>query len=105
MVAGYTYAHALDDVGANWDFGYGAGLPQDSYNVGREYASSDFDIRHRLTLSLDLRNSWDAKDSCADAGRMGTQFHCDAGEFATVGSNRYGNGCSRSGPATRKSSS
>jgi carboxypeptidase family protein len=52
MVAGYTYAHALDDVGANWDFGYGAGLPQDSFNVGREYANSDFDIRHRLTLSL-----------------------------------------------------
>ncbi|MGA2100706.1 MAG: TonB-dependent receptor, partial [Candidatus Sulfotelmatobacter sp.] len=25
MVAGYTYAHALDDVGANWDFGYGSG--------------------------------------------------------------------------------
>jgi len=52
MVAGYTYSHSLDDVGANWDFGYGAGLPQDSYHVGREYASSDFDIRHRLTLSF-----------------------------------------------------
>jgi hypothetical protein len=52
MVAGYTYSHALDDVGANWDFGYGSGLPQDSYHVGREYANSDFDIRHRLTLSL-----------------------------------------------------
>ena len=52
MVAGYTYGHALDDVGANWDFGYGAGLPQDSTNVGREYANSDFDIRHRLTVSL-----------------------------------------------------
>ena len=52
MVAGYTYAHALDAVGANWDFGYGAGLPQDSYHLGREYASSDFDIRHRVTLSL-----------------------------------------------------
>jgi len=52
MVAGYTYAHSLDDVGANWDFGYGAGLPVDSFNVGREYGSSDFDIRHRLTLSL-----------------------------------------------------
>jgi len=52
MVAGYTYSHSLDDVGANWDFGYGAGLPQDSYNVGREYASSDFDIRQRFTLSL-----------------------------------------------------
>ncbi len=52
MVAGYTFSHSLDDVGANWDFGYGAGLPQDSFNVGREYASSDFDIRQRLTLSL-----------------------------------------------------
>jgi hypothetical protein len=52
MVAGYTYGHALDDVGANWDFGYGAGLPQDSSHVGREYSNSDFDIRHRLTVSL-----------------------------------------------------
>ncbi|MFZ0307363.1 MAG: carboxypeptidase regulatory-like domain-containing protein [Candidatus Sulfotelmatobacter sp.] len=52
MVAGYTFSHSLDDVGANWDFGYGAGLPEDSYNVGREYASSDFDIRQRFTLSL-----------------------------------------------------
>jgi hypothetical protein len=52
MVLGYTYSHALDDVGANWDFGYGSGLPQNSYNVGAEYANSDFDIRHRFTLSL-----------------------------------------------------
>jgi hypothetical protein len=52
MVAGYTYSHASDDVGANWDFGYGSGLPQNAYNVGAEYANSDFDIRHRLTLSL-----------------------------------------------------
>jgi len=52
MVLGYTYSHASDDVGANWDFGYGSGLPQDAYNVGREYANSDFDIRHRLTASL-----------------------------------------------------
>src|SRR6266700_7638952 len=52
MFAGYTFSHSLDDVGANWDFGYGSGLPQDSSHVGREYANSDFDIRHRLTLSL-----------------------------------------------------
>jgi Carboxypeptidase regulatory-like domain/TonB dependent receptor len=52
MVMGYTYSHASDDVGANWDFGYGSGLPQDSTHVGREYANSDFDIRHRFTLSL-----------------------------------------------------
>lgn len=52
MVAGYTYSHALDNVAANWDFGYGYGLPQNSYNTGAEYASSDFDIRHRFTLSI-----------------------------------------------------
>jgi hypothetical protein len=52
MVAGYTYSHALDDVGANWDFGYGSGLPQNAHNPGAEYANSDFDVRHRLTLSL-----------------------------------------------------
>jgi hypothetical protein len=52
MVAGYTYSHSLDDVGANWDFGYGSGLPQNAYNPGAEYANSDFDVRHRLTLSF-----------------------------------------------------
>ena len=50
-VVGYTYAHALDDVSANWDFGYGSGLPQNAHNPGAEYANSDFDIRHRLTIS------------------------------------------------------
>jgi len=52
MVAGYTYSHALDNVSANWDFGYGSGLPQDAHNVAAEYGNSDFDIRHRGTLSL-----------------------------------------------------
>jgi Carboxypeptidase regulatory-like domain len=51
-VVGYTYSHALDDVGANWDFGYGSGLPQNAHNPGAEYANSDFDIRQRFTLSL-----------------------------------------------------
>jgi hypothetical protein len=52
MVAGYTYSHSLDDVSANWDFGAGYGLPQNSLNPGAEYGNSDFDVRHRLTLSL-----------------------------------------------------
>ena len=52
FIAGYTYSHSLDQVGANWDFGAGLGLPQDSTHPQNEYASSDFDIRHRLTLSL-----------------------------------------------------
>ena len=52
MVTGYTYSHSLDDVGANWDFGYGSGLPQNAHNPGAEYANSDFDVRQRLTVSL-----------------------------------------------------
>ena len=52
FVAGYTYSHALDDVGANWDFGAGLGLPSNSNNYKAEYASSDFDIRNRFTLSV-----------------------------------------------------
>ena len=39
-------------MGANWDFGAGLGLPSDSDHPNREYASSDFDIRHRFTLSM-----------------------------------------------------
>src|SRR6267143_709994 len=45
--AGYTYAHGLDNGSLN-RFG---GLPQDSNNTKAEYASSDFDIRHRFTLT------------------------------------------------------
>ncbi|MGA7080454.1 MAG: carboxypeptidase regulatory-like domain-containing protein [Terriglobales bacterium] len=52
MVAGYTWSHALDDVSANWDFGYGSGLPQNAHNPGTEYANSDFDVRQRFMLSL-----------------------------------------------------
>jgi hypothetical protein len=51
-VAGYTWSHSLDDVGANWDFGYGSGLPQNAHNVRAEYGNSDFDVRQRLTVSL-----------------------------------------------------
>ncbi|MFY9843580.1 MAG: carboxypeptidase regulatory-like domain-containing protein [Terriglobales bacterium] len=51
MVAGYTFSHSLDDVSANWDFGYGSGLPQNAYNPGGEYANSDFDVRNRFTFS------------------------------------------------------
>jgi hypothetical protein len=48
FTAGYTYSHALDDGSYN----LGQFLPQDSTHPGLEYASSDFDIRHRFTFSL-----------------------------------------------------
>jgi hypothetical protein len=47
FVAGYTYAHALDDSSHN----FSAKSPTNSLNPAAEYASSDFDIRHRFTFS------------------------------------------------------
>jgi hypothetical protein len=47
FTVGYTYGHGLDDGSLNFN-----GLPpQDSLNRGAEYASSDFDVRHRLTVT------------------------------------------------------
>jgi len=46
--AAYTYSHALDNASAN----EGAGVPLDSTRPWLQYASSDFDVRHRFTLSL-----------------------------------------------------
>src|SRR6202030_1785252 len=48
LVAGYTYAHALDGLSSNW----AAFLPMDSTRPFLEHASGDEDIRHRFTLSV-----------------------------------------------------
>ena len=48
FLASYTYSHSLDDDSYN----IGQFLPQDSTNPALEYASSDFDIKHRFTFSV-----------------------------------------------------
>jgi hypothetical protein len=45
--ASYTYAHGID-TGSLDRFGQ---TPQDSGNVGAEYGNSDFDVRHRFTIT------------------------------------------------------
>src|SRR6267154_1209653 len=47
FVAGYTWAHSMDDVSRNR-----GQQPQDSTRPDLERASSDSDLRHRLTLAL-----------------------------------------------------
>jgi len=47
LIAGYTYAHGLDNGSLN-RFGL---LPQNASNPGAEYGNSDFDVRHRLTIT------------------------------------------------------
>ena len=47
FLAGYTWAHAIDQASLN------RGLnPQNSLNPAGEYGSSDLDIRHRFTFSI-----------------------------------------------------
>jgi Carboxypeptidase regulatory-like domain len=47
LLAGYTYAHAIDTATSNT-----AGVPQNSLNYNAERGNGDFDIRNRFTLSL-----------------------------------------------------
>jgi hypothetical protein len=47
FTAGYTFAHGLDNGSLN-RFGL---LPQNSVDPGGDYGNSDFDVRHRLTLT------------------------------------------------------
>ena len=48
----YTYSHSLDNGSDPLVPGAGnSGLPRDSFNLGPEYGSSDFDVRHRGTVA------------------------------------------------------
>jgi hypothetical protein len=47
FTSSYTYGHGLD----NGSLSRLGGFPQDNTNPGAEYASSDFDVRHRLTVT------------------------------------------------------
>jgi hypothetical protein len=50
MMLGYTWSHALDNVGN--DFGGGAGTPQDRRcRFDCEWGNANYDIRHRATIS------------------------------------------------------
>jgi hypothetical protein len=59
LLAGYTYGHGIDTAGNTSNLGF---APQNSLDYNAEKASSDYDIRHRLTFSatydLPSRKSW-----------------------------------------------
>jgi hypothetical protein len=48
FLVGYTYSHALDNASANFGSNF---LPVDSAHPASMYGNSDFDIRHRLTVT------------------------------------------------------
>lgn len=47
FILGYTYSHALDEQSAN----FSETLPQNSLDPGANYGNSNFDLRHRFTIS------------------------------------------------------
>jgi hypothetical protein len=49
FLAGYTWAHALDEASSNWN---GFFVPPDSGNPRFLYGNSPFDIRNRFTFSM-----------------------------------------------------
>jgi len=51
--ASYTFSKSLDD--ASGAGGFYRGPPQDSRNPGRDYGRSDFDLRHRFTITYAWR--------------------------------------------------
>ena len=51
ILASYTYAHGLDNGPAPFDLGKGGNYPQNPFNLGPEYASSDTDLRHHFVAS------------------------------------------------------
>ncbi len=46
LLAGYTFAHAIDTATSNLAF-----VPQNSLNYQGDRGNGDYDIRHRFTLS------------------------------------------------------
>ncbi len=51
LLASYTYAHGRDNGPAPFDLGKGGNYPQNPFNLGAEYASSDTDLRHHFVVS------------------------------------------------------
>ena len=48
----YTWSHSLDNASAGTDFVPNATQPDNSFNVGKEWANSNFDVRQRLSWNF-----------------------------------------------------
>jgi hypothetical protein len=59
MLAAYTLGRSEDDASAFFPSGGDPNFPQDSHNPAAEWARSNFDVRHRLSVSLSQELPWD----------------------------------------------
>ncbi len=79
LMFGYTWGHAIDDVGT--EFGGGTGTPQDIRNRRADRGNSVYDLRHRATTSITHRlpfgkgQKWMSKSRAADLALGGWQLN------------------------------
>jgi hypothetical protein len=81
LLAGYTWAHAIDTATSNL-----AGVPPNSLNYNAERGNSDFDIRNRFTLSATYElPSKKTKWQMLEGWEMTTVAMLEGGEPYTLG--------------------
>jgi Carboxypeptidase regulatory-like domain/TonB dependent receptor len=81
LLAGYTYAHAIDTATSNL-----AGVPPDSLNYAAERGNGDYDIRHRFTVSLTyVLPSFKAKWQMLEGWQVNTVAMLEGGLPYTLG--------------------
>ncbi len=84
LVAGYTYAHAIDTATNN--VAASAGVPQNSTNYNGDRGNADFDIRHRFTLAATyvippVKTKW----QMLEGWQLSTVAMLEGGEPFTLG--------------------
>ena len=93
MVAGYTYAHAIDTAGATTNL---ADVPQNSLDYAAERGSGDYDIRHRFTFSatyelpgvkspLQMLQGWQITSLFTAQGGYPMEFYDASSDFTGTG--------------------
>jgi outer membrane receptor protein involved in Fe transport len=63
IAAAYTLGKSEDDASAFFPSAGDANFPQDSNNLAAEWARSNYDVRHRLSMSLAQELPWDMQVS------------------------------------------
>ncbi len=75
LTSSYTYAHSLDNGSDPILPGAGnGGLPRNSFDLGPEYGSSDFDVRHRATIAATYDLPLGVGQSFLNHGLLGHVF-------------------------------
>jgi hypothetical protein len=103
LLAGYTYAHAIDTAGATSNL---ADVPQNSLDYANERGSGDYDIRHRFTFSAtyeipskksfaQMLEGWQVTSLVTLQGGYPVEFYDGGNDFTATGEGEFNAGNDR----------